>query len=124
MTVYIQCLIILLFLGISMSSINISSNQNQRKRTMMTKSKLEFNRSFSFFFLRFTNSFRKKSKIPWISARNAVLAVLRDGSEFIVAVHCLPDGYLWSSNLTLIQYGMFGTCSALIRLLILFKFEN
>ncbi|UJR30872.1 hypothetical protein I4U23_018385 [Adineta vaga] len=66
----------------------------------------------------------KKSFIPWTAARNAMLATVRDGTEFIVAVNCLPRGFLWSSTLTFIRVGMFGTCSAFLRLYALFKFED
>ena len=71
-----------------------------------------------------TPSKKKKPLIPWINARNALLAMIRDGSEFIVAIHYLPEGYLWSSKLTYIQVGVFGTCSASLRLFTLFTFHN
>ncbi|CAF4322844.1 unnamed protein product, partial [Adineta steineri] len=32
-----------------------------------------------------------------------MLASIRDGTEFMVAVHYLPQGYLWASTLTYIQ---------------------
>ncbi|CAF1149635.1 unnamed protein product [Rotaria sp. Silwood1] len=65
----------------------------------------------------------KKSFIPWTAARNAMLATVRDGTEFMVAVNNLPRGFLWASTLTLIQVGMFGTCSAFVRVFTLFKFD-
>lgn len=71
-----------------------------------------------------TSSKKKKPLIPWVNARNALLAMIRDGSEFIVAIHYLPEGYLWSSKLSYIQVGVFGTCSASLRLLTLFTFRN
>ncbi|CAF3489273.1 unnamed protein product [Rotaria sp. Silwood1] len=70
-----------------------------------------------------TSALWKKSFIPWTAARNAILATVRDGTEFMVAVNNLPRGYLWASTLTLIQVGMFGTCSAFVRLFTLFKFD-
>ncbi|CAM4936068.1 unnamed protein product [Rotaria socialis] len=66
----------------------------------------------------------KKSLIPWTAARNAMLVTIRDGTEFMVAVNNLPKGYLWSSTLTYTQVGMFGTCSAFLRLFALFKFAS
>ncbi|CAF0935634.1 unnamed protein product [Adineta steineri] len=66
----------------------------------------------------------KKSFIPWTASRNAMLASIRDGTEFMVAVHYLPQGYLWASTLTYIQVGLFGTCSASLRLYALFKFQE
>ncbi|CAF1169393.1 unnamed protein product [Rotaria sordida] len=66
----------------------------------------------------------KKSFIPWTAARNAMLATVRDGTEFMVAVNYLPRSYLWGSRLTYIQVGMFGTCSAFLRLFALFKFHH
>jgi hypothetical protein len=42
----------------------------------------------------------------------------------MVAVNYLPRGYLWGSTLTYIQVGMFGTCSAFLRLFALFKFHH
>ena len=72
----------------------------------------------------FERSNRKKPLIPWIAARNALLAMVRDGSEFVVAVHYLPEGYFWSSTLTYLQVGAFGTCSAFFRLFTLYKFSN
>lgn len=74
----------------------------------------------SFFF--FIN--RKKTFVPWTAARNAMLATVRDGTEFMVAVNYLPRGYLWASTLTYIQVGVFGTCSAVLRLVALFKFQH
>jgi hypothetical protein len=71
-----------------------------------------------------SNIFRKKSFIPWTAARNAMLATLRDATEFMVAVNYLPRGYLWASTLTYIQVGMLGTCSAFLRLFGLFKFHH
>ncbi|CAF1160920.1 unnamed protein product [Rotaria sordida] len=65
----------------------------------------------------------KKSFIPWTAARDAMLVAVRDGTEFMVAVNRLPRGYLWASTLTFIQVGMFGTCSAFLRLFALFKFH-
>jgi hypothetical protein len=67
---------------------------------------------------------RKKSFVPWTAARNAILATVRDGTEFMVAVNYLPRGYLWASTLTYIQVGVFGTCSASLRLFALFKFHE
>jgi len=67
---------------------------------------------------------RKKPLIPWIAGRNALLASVRDGSEFVVAVNYLPRNYLWGSTLTFIQMGMFGTCSAFLRLFALFKLHE
>ncbi|CAF2630040.1 unnamed protein product [Rotaria sp. Silwood2] len=69
-----------------------------------------------------TSALWKKSFIPWTIARNAMLATVRDGTEFMVAVNNLPQGYLWASTLTFIQVGMFGICSAFLRLFALFKF--
>ncbi|CAF1344921.1 unnamed protein product [Adineta ricciae] len=66
----------------------------------------------------------KKSFIPWTAARNAMLATVRDGTEFMVAVSYLPRGFLWSSTLTYIQVGMLGTCSAFLRLYALYKFQE
>ncbi|CAF1030399.1 unnamed protein product, partial [Didymodactylos carnosus] len=66
----------------------------------------------------------KKNFIPWTAARKAVLATIRDGSEFVVAVHYLPRGYLWASSLTYIQVGLFGTCSAFMRLYALANFHE
>ncbi len=68
--------------------------------------------------------YRKKSFIPWTAARNAMLATVRDGTEFMVAVNYLPRNYLWGSTLTFIQVGTFGTCSAFLRLFALFKFNS
>jgi hypothetical protein len=67
---------------------------------------------------------RKKSFIPWTTYRNAMLAAVRDGSESLVAVNCLPRGFLWGSTLSFVQVGMFGVCSAFLRLVALFKFER
>ncbi|CAF4195842.1 unnamed protein product, partial [Rotaria magnacalcarata] len=53
-----------------------------------------------------------------------MLATVRDGTEFMVAVNYLPRGYLWASTLTFIQTGAFGTCSAFLRLVALFKFHH
>lgn len=53
-----------------------------------------------------------------------MLATIRDGTEFMVAVNYLPRGYLWASTLTYIQMGVFGTCSAFLRLFALFKFHH
>ncbi|CAF0906612.1 unnamed protein product [Adineta ricciae] len=66
----------------------------------------------------------KKTLIPWTAARNAMLATVRDGTEFIVAVNYLPRGYLWASTLTYIQVGVFGTSSAFLRLFSLFQFHH
>ncbi|CAF0798930.1 unnamed protein product [Didymodactylos carnosus] len=74
---------------------------------------------------KFTVGFsRKKNFIPWTAARKAVLATIRDGSEFMVAVHYLPRGYLWANSLTYVQVGVFGICSASIRLYALSKFHK
>jgi hypothetical protein len=67
---------------------------------------------------------RKKSFIPWTAVRNSMLATVRDGTEFMVAVNYLPRGYLWASTLTYIHVGMFGICSASLRLFALFKFQR
>ena len=67
---------------------------------------------------------RKKALIPWTAARNAMLATVRDGTELVVAIHYLPRGCLWSSTLTYFQVGMFGTCSASLRLFALFRFAG
>ncbi len=67
---------------------------------------------------------RKKSFIPWTVVRDAMLATLRDGSESLVAINCLPKGFLWGSTLTPIQIGGFGVCSAFLRLFALFKYER
>ena len=53
-----------------------------------------------------------------------MLATVRDGTEFIVAVNYLPRGYLWASTLTYIQVGVFGTSSAFLRLFSLFQFHH
>lgn len=66
----------------------------------------------------------KKTFIPWTTARNAILATLRDGTEFMVAVNYLPRGYLWASTLTYIQVGILGTSSAFLRLFGLFKYHH
>jgi hypothetical protein len=67
---------------------------------------------------------RKKSFVPWTAARNAMLATVRDSTECMVAINYLPRSYLWGSTLTYIQVGMFGTCSAFLRLVALFKFHH
>lgn len=62
--------------------------------------------------------------IPWIAARNAMLATIRDGTEAIVAINYLPQGFLWGSTLSYIQVGIYGTCSAFLRLYALFNFHE
>lgn len=53
-----------------------------------------------------------------------MLAIVRDGTEFMVAVNYLPRGYLWGSTLSHMQVGGLGTCSAFIRLFALFQFHH
>lgn len=44
-----------------------------------------------------------------------LLIAIRDWVDFIIAVHYLPEGFLWSSKLLNYQIGLLGTFSSLCR---------
>jgi hypothetical protein len=47
--------------------------------------------------------------------KNSWVIALRDLADFFIAVHYLPEGFLWSSHLLNYQIGLLGTFSSLCR---------
>jgi hypothetical protein len=46
---------------------------------------------------------------------SAIVIACRDWADFMIAVHYLPEGFLWSSQLHYYQVGLLGTFSSLLR---------
>jgi hypothetical protein len=46
---------------------------------------------------------------------NAKLIAIRDFADWSIAVHFMPEGFLWSSKLYHYQVGILGIISSLIR---------
>lgn len=47
--------------------------------------------------------------------KQALLIAARDFADFCIAIHFLPEGFLWSSRLYHYQVGLLGTFSSLCR---------